>query len=630
MREFPLIFRILLLLLFAGFSILTFSDEKKWDSEYQRLKVSIEKNFSQPNDSENQLEPYLRWMELKAKDRDDVKVLLDEAARLSSESPQDEMLKIWFNRFRELLQEAQNSGRNTVNGAVLKFMRISDPKYPKHSNWQEVLYRLQNYGRQILLKAEATGFVTPDIRKAAKCMLNYSIRDVEANPYGFGVYEGRESEFNPPANRDFDLDCEPRSSFSCKTKGELDKPTDIGLSWIDQIRQESRWWQMTDEENQATELMEEFYMDSMCKVPPNQCNQGHRYYQQMAKKYKLPRSLEYNNGFYATLLGKVEIVSSSGRKPASGAIVSLKAPLDGETWTAKTDQEGRYEMKKVLLHKECQPLEISVRHGQDEVWDYFLGSLTKPDSSFCYEKNLELNKGDIIGRIHLRIHYRDETKSHPYTTLESSCTINGIWKYKADESRGNIEFYRPEPLKVYYHYRERAEDLNPHPECPSLEWHLEKSNQIIVSLSPSYDLPHIMGRIVIYRDIPLLGSWYELGIFYENPVVIPGKKRASGSLPSSKLPPPHCTDYNFSEKEIGLGPFIIRATTGANGEMQGAVSWTSCGRSDLFSRIFFSVDQIKMGLLKGDAEYSPAKSKTACSSGSSKINVEWFFRKIKK
>ncbi|MDK2922559.1 MAG: hypothetical protein PWR24_2116, partial [Desulfonauticus sp.] len=41
--------------------------------------------------------------------------------------------------------------------------------------------------------------------------------------------------------------------------------TDWGLDWINQVCQEARWWNFGDAEKDATDLMEEFFKDSMCK-----------------------------------------------------------------------------------------------------------------------------------------------------------------------------------------------------------------------------------------------------------------------------------------------------------------------------------------------------------------------------
>lgn len=607
---------------------------KNWDAEYHRLNLRVEQGYSEPRGDPPQLEPYLRWMEIKAKDRNEVKSLLDEALRQSQQNPGDEMLKIWVNKFSDLFNRAQVSGENTVNGAVLRFMRIRDPKFPKHADWQDVIGRLRNYGREIYQKAKETGFVTPAIKSAAKCMLNFSVRDVEANPRGLGVYEGREGSFNIPPDRDFDVDCEPRSSFTFTSKGEPIKSTDLGLDWIDQVREEARWWQCPKEENDATELMEEFYEDSICKVPPNDCGKGHRYFRQLAQKYSLPRAIKYNEGFYATIYGKVEVVSSSGRKPAKDADVTVKAPLDGDSWSGRTDKEGNYEIKKVLVHKECQPFEITARHGQDEAWDSFYGPLKKPDPSYRYEKNLEIRKGDLLGRVSVSYDWSGGGSSYSVRG-SASYHIVGTWKFRPQESTGQIEFYRPEPLKVIYSYWERVENTRPErcsppgPDCPVLRWEFKGSDTLSLPLSPTFDIQQPMGRLITYNNVPMFGSFYEVGFpgTLEKKTIIPGKQQGAGC--------PECFVYVPIKREIIVGNFIVRESIGPHGKMAGSESWTVCGVGGGFGwdDIGFVFNQFP-NLLHGQNEdpiESPPRIEGDCTAGkTTRIRAQWNFKKIKK
>ena len=84
-------------------------------------------------------------MEIKAKDRNEVMTLLEKAKSFSQKNPDDELAKIWVKKFSELLSLAQSSGENTVNGAVLRLLRIRDPKFPQDANWPNVIWRLQNF-----------------------------------------------------------------------------------------------------------------------------------------------------------------------------------------------------------------------------------------------------------------------------------------------------------------------------------------------------------------------------------------------------------------------------------------------------------------------------------------------------
>jgi hypothetical protein len=596
----------------------------QWDVEYHGLNERVEQAWSEPKGDPPQLEPYLRWMEIKAKDRDDVKALLDEATRLSSQKPSDEVLRMWVNRFSGLHERAQGSGMNTVNGAVMRLMRVRDPKWPKHGDWQQAIWRLREYGRPILLKAQETGFVTPGIRRSAQCMINFSIRDVEGNPRGLGVYEGREGTFVIPPSRDFDVDCEPRSSFTYTAHGEPSEPTDVGLDWINQVREEARWWQLTAEERDATDLMEEFFQDSMCKVPPNRCDKGHRRYRELAEKYRLPRAIEYNEGFYATIFGKVEVVSSSGRRPAQRATVTVKSPLDGDSWSGITDDEGRYEIAKVLLHKECKPFEITARLGQDEAWDGFWGPLEKPDPGYRYEKNLELVKGDLVGRFSVDITYVPGEHGEPRIARHSTFTAVGTWRYRPEESFGIIDHYRPEPLKVMYSFWERADDPTPNEGCPTLEWFLTGSGAASMPVWPEFDMAHPMGRLIVRGDVAVLGSHYEVhspGL--KQRFMVAGSERVGDTLPACKIYRPH-------DREILLGAFGIRAQLGPNGEMSGTDSWTSCGSADTAERIYFGVDHVQAALSGRGTAYQPKKAEGECHSGTTTLRVEWSFKKMRK
>lgn len=615
---------------------------QNWSSDYSRLKSQIEKNFEKPA-PKSPLQVYLQWMEIKAKDRNEVKGLLNEASHLYQQDPNNQELKTWVNRFTQLLNLAQASGEGTVNEAAMLYMYIRSNQCPKCANWSEVIARLKANGRPIYQKATETSFLTDKVISRAKCMINFSIRSVESDARGWGVYRCREGEFGEVdeegntvfPDRDFtDVDCEPRSSFHYTSRGEPDKPTDMGLNWIEQVREEARWWKFSDAEQDATELMEEFYKDSMCKMPPNGCDKGHRHYQKLAEQYHLPRAIEYNEGFYATIYGKVEVVSSSGRKPAEEAEVTVKAPLDGESWTGRTDKEGKYEIKKVLLHKECQPFEITARHGQDEAWDLFYGPLEKPDPSYRYEKNLEIRKGDILGRVSVSYDWSGESNTRRWRG-SASCQTIGTWRFQPEESYGPLESYRPEPLKVIYSYWERVERTTPktcsppQPDCPVLEWELKGSGTLTLPLDPMYDMQHPLGRLTIVYNIPIAGSYYEVGSIgtLKKKTIIPGKKQLSGDCDE-------CRIYVHDEREIVVGSFSLRAALGPHGEMAGSESWTHCGAGGGYGwdEIGFGFNQLPNLLGQNyDPIEGPTRIKGDCKAhGTTRIRAQWNFKKIKK
>lgn len=474
-------FSIILILVFTQIPLKA-ADPQKWNEAYLRLKNHVEENVEQPPEN-SPVETYLEWMETKAADRDEVKSLLDEAGRLSQQNPDDQELKEWVQRFSKLLVDAQNSGESTVNGAVLWHMNLQDPASRRLDNWKGVISRLKNDGRRIYLKAQETDFLTPTVKEYAKCMINFSIRSVESDPRGHGVYRGREGlfgEIDEEGNivipeRDFNVYCEPRDAFTYTSKGEPDKPSDMGLDWINQVREEARWWNFGDAVEDATDLMEEYFKDSMCKTPPNRCDKGHKQYKELAKKYELPEGLEYNEGFYGKLHGQVMVVSSSGRVPAKEATVTVKSLLDDETWTGTTDEEGKYEIDHVLLHKECKPLIITAQYGNDEVVDSFFGPLENPDPGASHEKNLEIKKGHASFQIVVDSYWEE-----PHTLEEdgktpseegigsSGLVIEGSLIYLPDESNSLQDFYEIRDVRVKYVYFEKVYDYGHSPNCPEV------------------------------------------------------------------------------------------------------------------------------------------------------------------
>lgn len=103
-RAFSLCGLMAILIVFPIFLSL---DSKDWDTEYQKLSNRIEQCFSEPKGEPGQLEPYLRWMETKARDREEVRALLEEAKSFSQKNSDDEVAKIWVNKFSDLLRWAR-------------------------------------------------------------------------------------------------------------------------------------------------------------------------------------------------------------------------------------------------------------------------------------------------------------------------------------------------------------------------------------------------------------------------------------------------------------------------------------------------------------------------------------------
>jgi hypothetical protein len=446
-----------------------------WASEYERLKKSVEEKESEPVENIKFLEPYLKWMEIKAKDRDEVKALLEEVNRLSVLSPEDEGLKEWTQKFYRLFEYAQSSGENTARGACMQFMYVTDSSFPGFESWERVITRLNLDGRKIYLKALETGFDIPDIKRRAQCMINFSIGDVESNSRGFGVYENREVVFgyldedgniNLP-DHDFEMMCERRSAFTRMSEGTPSKPTDLGLEMIDTVRREAKWWEFEWEYNDATSLMDEFYEDSICKTPPNAPHQGHEsFYYWLAEQYGLEKSMAYNKGFYATIYGKVEKEKGKERVPAGGAVVTVTDPHDGKTWETTADEAGNYEINDAILHEDCGPFPITARHDLDQIVDEYRGPLKSPDSSCRFRKDLLIKQSDVDASLRIRKTSVKTIASHDNSEMyEGPCLTYTVDEHTLREAAEatvmvSMELVERQDMPIYNQTWEYYQPLN--------------------------------------------------------------------------------------------------------------------------------------------------------------------------
>lgn len=589
-----------------------------WEAEYERMDRLVTQHVDEPGGYPKDLDPYLEWMKNKAVERDEVKRLQEEVHRLSFQNPDDRELAGWADKFFQLMNRAQESGIGTVNEACIRFLYVEDSKHPKAHFWRPVIARLRQDGRRILQTARQTAFVSPMILARARCMANFCIKNVEDDSRGWGVYDGREAFFGYEDeegllvmwDRDFDITCEPRGDFTTTSEGTPSKPTELGLDWIEEVRTEIEWWPMEREYQDATDLMNQFFKDSMCEVPWNTPDDGHRYFAALAELHKLQESLDYNERFYATLHGRVEIVTSSGRIPAAGAVVEVTAPNDGETWTGETDGNGRYEIKEVLLHKEFKPLEITARHGQDEVWDAFYGPLEEPDPSHRHEHNLEIRKGDLLCRITVGMDWLDLWDRRETRHIGgATATVSGIWRYRPEKSTALSQLYEPESLKVDYNYQE-LRHVKPNQGCPTLDWSLQGGG--------GAQLPETeaLTQLRILQMGPM-GAMYELILPGTKLKVIPGKKRTSTIEDD-------CHVYEEYSREVAVGHFMLLMPVGENGEMSGNLSWTSTEGS-MTRNIGFGLRQDFTGAL----HYSPAK-KPHSPEKQVNIRAAWSFKKLKK
>ena len=392
-----------IILFFLLLPVTLMAQEKWWEQNYDILKAKIDRNFSKPV-SAPFLDIWLQWMDLKAMDRDRVHELLSEANKLYMAHPDNKSYSLWVTKLLELEQRAEDSGDNTVNEALLKYLRSDD-------KWSINVLRVHDYGRKIYTRAKEDGFSTKYTVEFSKCLLNHALVLLESDetnlssPFsgsGFSLYDDRLLLFGVLTNvegwdaisvpdYEFNVPCEGRKLFVRWTEGKPDKTIMYAFTNVDKIREETKWWGFGEIWQDATDLMNEYYEDALCKIPPHDSKLGHKYFLQLAEEKNLEKSINYNKGFYGTLYGKVEIVVDDEKKPAPGAKVTVE-DYD-ETWTTTADENGKYKIEHVILHKDCSPFDIHARYKGYQVDDTYDGPLTKPDSTARFRKDLLIDSG---------------------------------------------------------------------------------------------------------------------------------------------------------------------------------------------------------------------------------------------
>jgi hypothetical protein len=402
-----------------------------WASEYNRLAQKIEAEYDEPKNNPYELGEYLKWMEVKAADRGAVDKLYRRALDLSNIDSENQEIADWIEKFQKLLERVQESGCNTTRSAL--WLMEFERRFTE--SWEGALWKVQNFGRDLYGTALETGFCPERVRDYAMCLIRFAVRDVESGLSG--LYSGRSLTSEAPL-LDYDAEitdtflCKRRTEFSVEAEGEAVAPADKGLECVEQIRKECDLdlWRFGQERADATELMEEFYKDVMCKNPRDK---GHKWYHEQAEKYHLDKAIEYNEGFYAAIYGKVEVQRGEERKPAPGAFVRVYAPKDDQEWTTTANEDGEYKIERVLLHKESKPFEISAEYKGDRVDDSYDGPLKEPDTAYEFEKDLLIApktwKGTVTGKKSVNFEGTDTDVATGlpkefYTLAEGSATLD--------------------------------------------------------------------------------------------------------------------------------------------------------------------------------------------------------------
>jgi hypothetical protein len=388
-------------------------------AEFDRLdkKVKTEQNEPRGNIRDD-VGPYVHWMEVKARDRDQAQAL---AVQAGERNP------YYRDLFTELVGDAQISGNITVKYGAEALLQFDET----YDQYWTICYRLERHGKPLWEATVANKFDREIIRDRVRRMMRFSINNLENR--WLWCCEGGQSVAEKEGHYiqgDFDMVYLPRSAFVKGSKTALDicPYVDEWLAEVEKcVRKPCEFFGLIGiYDTEATPMMEEYLEDTLCLRK----DLGHKHYLDLAKQYKLRNAQEYIEGFYAKLKGTVWLEEADGRKPAKGAKVTVTDPKDNTTWTAVADAEGKYEIKDGLLHNHkgkdeedrCPQFKISAEHQGDRVDDTYQGPLREPNRSAEHVKDLVIPRDTW----QLQLAYHEQVthnKRDVQTTSDGTATV---------------------------------------------------------------------------------------------------------------------------------------------------------------------------------------------------------------
>ncbi|MEZ4997284.1 MAG: carboxypeptidase-like regulatory domain-containing protein [Bacteroidales bacterium] len=551
--------------------------QENFEVLYNDLKAKIEREEAEPRwPDNNQIDAILRWMDIKAADRDNARAISLRANQAGN--------PYWEQKFINLALDAQNSGELTIWSAVLKLMRGYWQN--RRESWSHCVYVCgPNVGQTLYNRAVADGFSTEDIVERARCLMRMATNDLEANwlynhhESFLGHYDSEGFQVMPEG--DWDADCMRRGEFTTTSQGEPIMPADKALEWIQEVRVICEFYHLKAEFDDATDLMVQYIKEKevLCINP---FYPGHEWYIDLAETFELDKAKEYMEGYYATVTGKVEKEKDGVRKPVAGAEVEYEAPKDQRTWTTKTDPEGNFRLEGVILHKSCGPFFLSARGDGCFKSEEIEGPLEEPDKNFTKEKNLLLECGvegysgtiTITKQWDFTEHHDDYSETYIGT---QTITYRGVFK-----PLPQMEGLEGQPIKMFgagqrvtgtwKHYEKRYCEGGPGcGECKGLVYEEYGSGSvpketlqgliIITNLFPT-------GEKVVADQLGQFGleNWYDIGTPTEN---VPTQTRTRSDTRDAG-----CQWYN-STSSTNLTGSDARFKIKDINHLKGDVSWSS-------------------------------------------------------
>ncbi|MDH4266142.1 MAG: hypothetical protein OEW45_10935, partial [Deltaproteobacteria bacterium] len=397
-RGFTGLFSILAFSFLLAPTIATLAAGTDFEKLHRDLRWKVEREAYEPP-GKGALELHKDWMRRKAADRD--------RARMLAAQAQNEGNPYWAEQFLEIAELAQGFANYNVRCAVGYYVYTTD-------SWRDAVEKSKEPGWSLYQYVMSLGLDADIVRKVVQCNMRFAIGYVESNHQDvYCLYRGRVSGWGRTLDADgivrlptldADVLCLSRSAFHTDCEGYPHADPDEGLGWVEEIREVCELFRLF-EKSEATDLMNQYLMDAYCWLidkpagayPETSQSSLHRYrslrwHYKLAEKHQLEKSKQFLNGLKGTVFGVVEIDEGGVLRPANGAVVEI---IDhDETFSAKTDAKGRYEIKDAPISSRCSPVFISATYRGKTVESRYEGILDEPKPDERVEKNLVVPGGE--------------------------------------------------------------------------------------------------------------------------------------------------------------------------------------------------------------------------------------------
>jgi hypothetical protein len=176
----------------------------------------------------------------------------------------------------ELAEIAQEAGNQQALAYGSTDLLVWEGRYSLH-DWKTMCMKVREYGIPLYNEAKKLNFDEGIVRDRAQVLLHRSLEELEK-----GTEYIASILFEGPLSRD--------------VKPEADE----GMSWVEEVRSLTEYFELDGEHKYATDIMNRYLMKALCLL-----QKGHQWYIDLSTQYGLDSAREYIEGFYATLHGVV-------------------------------------------------------------------------------------------------------------------------------------------------------------------------------------------------------------------------------------------------------------------------------------------------------------------------------------